>query len=316
MIPILRLLAFVLPFLFELRSLNTQRPFSYPPQRPMTIPVGQKKETNPMLDFQIEIEKLFHKNQLFPRIRNEFSNCEEFDFTGHMLDHNVDTEFGLDLLVQMVLHKRANLPTLVGALRKHFEGDCQKTADALAKAVEIDLVDWSPLTRQFIIKFGISPDVQADLDRYQYPLPMVVPPLPLETNRDTGYYTSKGSVILRQNHHDEDVCLDHLNQVNQIKFKINGKVAHTIKNRWRNLDKPKADEEVSEYQKRVRAFEKYDRTAHDVMAHLGIAADGAFYLTHKVDKRGRTYCQGYVVNYQGTAWNKAVIEFANQEVTE
>ena len=40
-----------------------------------------------------------------------------------------------------------------------------------------------------------------------------------------------------------------------------------------------------------------------------------FYLPHKYDKRGRTYCQGYHVSYQGAAWNKAVIEFANEEVT-
>lgn len=269
-----------------------------------------------MLEFQIEIEKLFHKNQLFPRIKGEFTTCEEFDFEKHMLDHDIDVRFGFDLLVQMVLHKRANLPTLVGALRKHFDGDCQLTTDELLKAVQADLVDWSPVARQFIVKFGISPDVQEDLDRYQYPLPMVVPPKELTSNLDSGYYTGTGSVILRQNHHEEDVCLDHLNQVNKTKFRINQDVATTIKNRWRNLDKPKPDEEQGEYQKRVKAFEKYDRTAHDVMLHLGLAGEGEFYLTHKYDKRGRTYCQGYVVNYQGTAWNKAVIEFANQEVVE
>lgn len=266
-----------------------------------------------MLEFQIEIEKLFHKNQLFPRIRAEFEDCE-FDFAGLMAEHQIDQKFGFDLLVHMVLHKRAMLPALVGALRKHFDGDCQKTADELRKAAEADLVDWNPGTRQFIMKFGISPDVQRDLDRYQYPLPMVVEPKKLETNRDTGYYTATNSAILRDNHHDGDICLDHLNKVNKTKFRINANVALTIKNKWRNLDKPKADEPEGEYQKRVKAFEKYDRTAHDVMQHLGLANEGEFYLTHKVDKRGRTYCQGYVVNYQGTAWNKAVIEFANQEV--
>jgi hypothetical protein len=267
-----------------------------------------------MLEFQIEIEKLFHKNQLFPRIRDEFEECE-FDFTAHMLKHEINIRFGFDLLVQMVLHKRATLPTLVGTLRKHFNDDCQLTANELTKAVQTDLVDWNPSTRQFILKFGISADIQADLDRYQYPLPMVVPPVQLLDNHDTGYYTSRNSIILRQNHHDGDVCLDHLNQVNKTKFRINRDVATTVKNRWRHLDKPKADEDDGEYQKRVKAFEKYDRTAFDVMDHLGLATEGEFYLTHKVDKRGRTYCQGYVVNYQGTAWNKAVIEFANQEVT-
>lgn len=267
-----------------------------------------------MLEFQIEIEKLFHKNQLFPRIEGEFTNCKDFDFKAYMREKEIDPKFGIDLLVQMVLHKRAHLPTLVGALRHHFDDDSQRTADALHKAAEADLVNWSPVAKQFIVRFDISADVQEDLDRYQYPLPMVVEPKKLENNRDTGYYTSTNSVILRQNHHDQDVCLDHLNKINQTQFRINQQVATTIKNRWRNLDKPKADEETGEYKKRVKAFEKYDRTAHDVMHHLGLANEGEFYLTHKYDKRGRTYCQGYVVNYQGTAWNKAVIEFANQEI--
>lgn len=318
MIQIARILAFFLPFLLELRSLNIQRPLLHspvPPMRPMTVTVRKSTPEKHMLEFQIEIEKLFHKNQLMPRIKGEFITFADFDFTAYMNEHRIDTAFGFDLLAQMVLHKQADLATLVGALRKHFDGDCQKTADALLQAASADLIDWSPVTRRFVVKFGISQDVQDELDRYQYPLPMVVPPKTLETNHDTGYYTGSGSAILRHNHHDEDICLDHLNQVNKMRFRINRDVANTVKNRWRNLDKPKPDEEVSEYQKRVKAFEKYDRTAHDVMDHLGIAAEGEFYLTHKVDKRGRTYCQGYVVNYQGTAWNKAVIEFANQEVT-
>jgi hypothetical protein len=109
-----------------------------------------------MMQFQIDIEKLFHKNQLFPRIKDEFTNCKEFDFEAHMIKHKIEPEFGFGLLVQMVLHKRAHLPTLVGALRKHFDGDCQATTEELTKALHADLVDWSPVARQFIVKFGIS----------------------------------------------------------------------------------------------------------------------------------------------------------------
>lgn len=277
---------------------------------------------NPMIDLQIETEKLFHKNQLFPRIKAEFFNSElrkGYDFRSHMLKHGINPDFGFDLLVQMVLHKRTTLPVLVGILRKHYKGEidggCQRTTDELLKACEADLVDWNPGTRQFIIRYDITSDVQEELDRYQYPLPMVVEPREIKTNEDTGYYTSRNSVILRQNHHDEDVCLDHLNRMNQVKLRINAKVVMTIKNSWRNLDKPKPDEEREDYLKRVRAFERYDRSVHDVLFHLGIANENEFWLTHKYDKRGRTYCQGYYVNYQGHSWNKAVVEFVNQEVT-
>lgn len=267
-----------------------------------------------MIEFQREIEILFHKNQLFRRIKSEFTGCADFDFSAHMLAHEIPEEFGYDLLVQMVLHKRAMLPVLVGQLRKHFYGDSQATADALLEAARADLVDLEPTTLQFIVRIDITPDVQAELDRYQYPLPMVVPPLLVRTNEETGYYTHKNSVILKDNHHDDDVCLDHLNRVNGIALRLNMNVADNIQNQWKNLDKPKEGEDQKEFDKRKRAFEKYDRTSRDVLEHLGIASGGEFYLTHRYDKRGRSYCQGYHVNYQSTDWCKAVVEFRDGEV--
>jgi len=267
-----------------------------------------------MQEAQIEMEKLFHKNQLHARIKKEFTDAD-LPFKEVMVKNKIDPTFGFSLLVQMVLHKRAGVPVLVGILRKHFKGDCQATADALLLACQIDLVDWNPRTKQFIVKYDITPDVQQELDTYQFPMPMVVPPKELQDNTDTGYYTSRNSVILKDNHHDFDVCLDHLNHVNSMKLTLNHRVTSMIKNQWRNLDKPKTGEKHSEYKKRVKAFEKYDRTAYEVMGHLDIAGT-EFYLTHKYDKRGRVYCQGYHVNYQGNTWNKAVIEFADQEMVE
>ena len=43
-------------------------------------------------------------------------------------------------------------------------------------------------------------------------------------------------------------------------------------------------------------------------------AGNHFYLTHRYDKRGRTYAQGYYINPQGNEWNKAVLEFADKEI--
>ena len=267
-----------------------------------------------MEQVQIDMEKLFHKNQLHPRIKAEFTSAD-LPFRDVMVKHGLDPQFGFDLLVQMVLHKRAGLPILVGILRKHFKGDNQACADALLLACQIDLVDWNPATEQFIVKYDITQDVQDDLDRYQFPLPMIVEPRELKTNSDTGYFTSRNSVILKNNHHDKDVCLDHLNHMNRVKLTLNNEVVSFIENSWRNLDKPKPGEDRKDFDKRKKAFEKYDRTARDVMAHLEIAG-GEFYLTHKYDKRGRVYCQGYHVNYQGNTWNKAVIEFAQAEMVE
>ena len=260
---------------------------------------------------QIELEKLFNKNQLIPRIRKEFADCKEENFMEYIHECGIPVLFGIDLLVQMVLHKRTTLTTLIGLLRHHFD-DSQKTADNIYLAAEADLIDYDPQLGIFIMKFDISPDVQAELDCFQFPLPMIIPPRKVRTNKDNGYLESSGSIILRHNHHDDDVCLDHINRMNAVRYVINHDTAVMVKNKWRDLDKPKAGETKQDFERRKRAFNKYDRTAKEVIDML----PETFYLTHKYDKRGRIYCQGYHVTYQGAPWNKAVIELADKEIIE
>lgn len=266
---------------------------------------------DPKVKHQMELEQLYNKNQLIPRIRKEFAECTTFNFVEYLEKQKIPVMFGLDVLVQMALHKRANLPTLVGCLRHHFN-DSQLTADMLTKAAEADLMDYNAALRVFVVKFEITADVQKELDMFQFPLPMVIPPMTVVNNKQTGMYTSGGSIILRHNHHMDDVCLDHINRMNSIRFVINTATASMVKNKWRNLDKPKDGETKEDFQRRKRAFEKYDRTAKDVIG-LIVQEGNEFYLTHKYDKRGRIYCQGYHCTYQGAAWNKAVIEFADKE---
>lgn len=263
---------------------------------------------------QRELEKLYNKNQLMTRIQSEFINCEQFDFLTFFQEKGIPEKFGLDLMAQMALHKRCDLPTLVGTLRRHFP-DAQQVVDMIKLCAQLDLLNWSPDLKQFIVVVTISKDVQEELDRFQYPLPYVVVPKTVKSNSDTGMFTSGGSIILKKNHHDDDVCLDHINRCNRMAFRIDNRVATMVKNQWRNLDKAKDGESREDFEKRKRAFEKYDRTCKDVMDTVQKHSD-TFHLGHKYDKRGRTYCQGYHVDYQGTAWNKAVILFANEEVVE
>lgn len=281
----------------------------------MTLATMAPPQGNPLLSKQIELETLHNKNQLHSRIRREFTDCKQFNFCEYIESKGLDCEFGLDVLVQMALHKRAKLPVMVGLLKHHFKGAsaCQDTANALLVAAEADLCDWNPVTEEFVIMFPLTDEVQRELDMYQFPLPMVTKPRQLRTNRDSPYVTVRdGSVILRNNHHDEDVCLDHLNRVNAYTFGINTEVARMIRNQWRNLDKPKEGETKQDFERRKRAFDKYDRTCKEVMQKV-LELGNEFHLTHKYDKRGRVYCQGYHISYQAAPWNKAVIELADAD---
>ena len=261
---------------------------------------------------QQELERLYSKNELMPRMRKFFTDMgAEDDFDAL----NIDPKFGITVLVQMALHKRCSISTLVGLTLQYFKS-AQEAADQVKRLIELNIVGWDDNLRVLITKFTIPADLQAELDKFQYPLPMVVEPRKLKSNSDTGYLVSgsRGSVILKDNHHDDDVCLDHLNRLNRIKLQINEQTAVMVNNKWKNLDKPKDGETREEFQKRVRAFEKYNKHAIEVMA-LVVQEGNEFCLTHRYDKRGRTYAQGHFINPQGTEYNKAVLEFVNQEVT-
>lgn len=267
-----------------------------------------------LIAHQRELETMFNKNQTITRIKSEFMNCEAFDFCAYMEQKNIPTGFGLDVLVQMALHKRCQLPTLVGILDKHFN-NVQQTTDMLLECAKADLLDWSPHLNIFVVKATISQDVQDELDRFQYPLPMVTTPKTVRNNRETGMLTSGGSLILKNNHHEDDICLDHINRQNRIKFSINFHVADMVKNQWKGLDKPKVGETRDDFNRRKKAFDKYDRTAREVMQTI-TQHGNEFHILNKYDKRGRTYTQGYHVNPQGAPWNKAVVEFTNKEIIE
>lgn len=261
-----------------------------------------------MLEKQQELERIYDKNQTNSRIREYFKEQATEEFYQVLVTHNLSEVFVLSMLTQMVLHKRATVPTLVGCLRHHCSND-QEVADTLERCVAAGFLHYADKDHQFIIIWDIPSELQHELDKFQYPLPMVVPPRIVTTNTDTGYITQKGSVILRDNHTLDDVVLDHLNRLNQIPLTINLETARTIQNKWKGLDRMHPGESWEDFQKRRRAFEKYDSVSKDIMELVG----NKFFFTHKYDKRGRTYCSGFHINYQGTEWNKAVIELAESE---
>jgi hypothetical protein len=263
---------------------------------------------------QVELEKLYSKNQLLPRIRNVFESCKSFNFVKYFEEKSIPKNFGFDVMVQIYLHKQADVKTMVGVMWHHL-GDPQSTVDMLYKCVAADLLDWNGPLKKFKVRHCISDAVQQELDAFQFPLPMVVEPTTLKNNRDNGYLLGRGSVILKNNHHEDDVCLDHLNRMNRIKFCINTDVVQFVKNSWKGLDRKKDGEDANKYEQRKAAFAKYDRVAKQVIGTL-TELGNEFYLTHRYDKRGRTYSSGYHVNYQGNPWNKACVELAEKEIIE
>lgn len=263
-------------------------------------------------DFQTELELRYSKYQSSKFVLDRFIKA---GFKTVLEKLEIPTEFGIACLAQMAIRKRTKISTLVGVLWKHFkseENPFQATADHVSLMLKAKLIGYDTERNDIIVEYELDDASTEKMQQFQYPLPMVEPPQRITNNRQTGYKTIKGSMLLRDNHHDEDICLDHINRVNSQALSINEDVVAFIQNQWKNIAAPKPGESRDDYDKRRKNYLKYTRGAYEVMQLLTMQGN-ELWLTHKYDKRGRTYCQGYHVNYQGNDWNKACVQFAKAE---
>ena len=131
--------------------------------------------------------------------------------------------------------------------------------------------------------------------------------IPIE-HIDSNWSEEHGSMILGGsfNHHEKDICLDHLNRMNKVEL---------------TLYRPLLRKYEEAPKKALNTIQRQDQWHHFIKnsyrIYIGIARKGnRFRLLHRVDKRGRTYAAGYHVNTQGSSFKKAIIQFANKELVE
>lgn len=142
----------------------------------------------------------------------------------------------------------------------------------------------------------------------QYLPPMVCEPRELKHNFSGAYLTYNDSLILGGpiNHHDGDICLDVLNTMNKVALSLNTDFLSKLE------EEPTFALDTSEKMHQWQDFKKQSYRFYELMVSQG----NRFYLTHKVDKRGRIYAQGYHITTQGAAFKKAMIELAEAEYVE
>lgn len=103
--------------------------------------------------------------------------------------------------------------------------------------------------------------------------------------------------------HDGDVCLDHINRMNAIPLSLDQRVISML---------PETTNEL-ETQEQIDAWEAFVKDSQQM--YLIIQSKGnRFHLNHHNDTRGRCYCEGYYINYQGSSYKKAIVQLANKEV--
>ena len=127
-------------------------------------------------------------------------------------------------------------------------------------------------------------------------------PQPVEDNYDP----EQGSMILggHINHHEEDICLEHINLMNQIPMELNYPfiIKYEEKPKKSAINNPQKEAQWKLYLKRAK--QKYAE---------GLVKRSKIYLNHKYCTRGRCYTTGYFIDSQGNAFKKSAIELFNKE---
>lgn len=201
---------------------------------------------------------------------------------------------------------------LAGRLGFSDKTDAIKTvAEMVAVLCMTDAFDINKADRSASLMVYSQIPLSESLLRYvaqsKYLPPMVCEPLTITHNMESAYLTHNDCVILKHyNAHTDDVCLDVINTQNKIPLSLNTAFLSSIE------EEPtftfKDPEQMEQWHKfKVESYETY------VML---VNQGNRFYLTQKVDKRGRLYAQGYHVSFQGTAFKKAAVDFADGEVIE
>ena len=117
-----------------------------------------------------------------------------------------------------------------------------------------------------------------------------------------------GSLLLGNpmNHHNENICLDHINRMNAIAVSLNAEFISLY------AETPKKPRETQE---QLIQWEQFVDDSFDKYADF-IAAGNKGFLDYAYDTRGRSYDTGYYITSQGSSYKKAILELANQEIVE
>lgn len=176
----------------------------------------------------------------------------------------------------------------------------------LCETDAFDILKSSPQASMLIQSNIPLPDNLVEwINNSTYLPPMVCEPLELTHNFSSGYLTHNDSLILGSGkHHDGDICLDVLNLVNSVPLRLDTEFLCKVE------EEPSYELDDQQKVDNWKTFKEQSYMMYDLMVQQG----NKFYLTNKVDNRGRLYSQGYHINTQGTSHKKAMIEFAQEEV--
>ena len=256
-------------------------------------------------------------------VLDEYLTQEYWDSKNERLSilKQYDTEkIILDVLTQLVLIADDYIPLISACTVKQIKGlnkiqSAQTIGDILHCIDSTDLILWDITedNRRIIISnMALSDELQRRVDLMCVLPPMLVKPRTLRHNKSCGYMTvNKDSLILgdRENYHDESISLDVLNTLNSQALCLDLDICYKFQKEF----KSEFDKDTDEYLNQRKA---YERAKEQFEYFRDVIQDKTIFFTHKVDKRGRVYSQGYQFNTQGSSYEKACLQLKVKEFVE
>ena len=243
----------------------------------------------------------------------------------HLIDHlyngGIDgDELVLDILIACLGSEAQSIQAVCGAIYpslKYLEDidGVKMVADILFVLCESDLYDiYHNSSKELCIRsvYKLKPITLQAINRCKFLPVMRCKPNRVVSNDDCGFLTIKESCILkRHNKHNLPISLDVLNIQNSIELCIDPFVFewdYEFKMKEEYANKTVLQLKEIQDQHEIFKAEMY-KTTEELM-------DSNFYLLHRYDSRGRLYCSGYEHSYQGSEYQKALINIAKKEYIE
>lgn len=217
----------------------------------------------------------------------------------------------LDVLVQVCLIAQKEVPLIslcsAKTIKDMTKQESAMTIGEILHCIDsTDLILWDKPKDKILVKsnMALSDELERRLKLMCVLPPMMTKPRKLTHNKSSGFLTIKSdSLILgdKENYHDECISLDVLNTLNSQALCLDLDICYKFEKEFTG---DKTDETaLLTFEKAKEQFEFFRDKLNDSTIHF----------THKVDKRGRVYSQGYQMNTQGTSYEKACINLKTKE---
>ena len=220
------------------------------------------------------------------------------------LNDNVNwEELLIDVLAVIIPTPKTTITSIVGQtahmLPISYEIAVKRMSEILYQMAVSDLIEMTPAHNSddgvIIIEnvYCLSDKLLHHLNKVRFVPPMVCEPRTVKHNKDSGYLTFRSPIMSKSyNQHEGDLCLDVMNLTNKCVFSIDIDFLKAAKDTL-------VDETLNQMT---------NETCVDLF-HWG----NKFYFNNFYDARGRMYCRGYHLSYQGNSYRKAMLNFHKTE---